>query len=103
MLQSDLCDYSNAYIVVKGIIIVQTENNRAIDEYNRNIILKINAPFINCISKINNVLIDDAEDLDIVVPMHNLIEYSKNYSKSSCTLWNYYKDISTDPIKILSL
>ena len=51
MLRSDLCDYSDAYIVVKGKITVQTENNRVIDGYNRNIILKNNAPFTNCISK----------------------------------------------------
>ena len=64
------------------------------DGYNRNLILKNNAPFINCISKINNVLIDNAEDLDVVMPMHNLVENSKNYSKTSGTLWNYTKDIS---------
>ena len=69
MLQSDLCDYSDVYIVVKGTITVQTENNRAIDGYHRNIILKNNAPFINCISKTIKVLIDNAEDLDIAMPM----------------------------------
>ena len=93
MLQSELCDHSDAYILVKGTITVQTENNRAIDGYNRNLILRINAPFINCISNINNILIDNAEALDIVMPMYNLIEYSKNYSKTSGSLWNYYKDI----------
>ena len=51
----------------------------------------------SCISEINNTLIENAEDLDIVVPMYNLIEYSKNFSKTSDTLWSYYKDISTDP------
>ena len=61
-------------------------------------ILKNNAIFIKCISNINNVLIDNAEDLDIVIPMFNLIEYSKNYSKTSGTLWNYTIDIPTDPI-----
>ena len=59
MLQSDLCDYSDAYIVVKGAITVQTENNRAIDGYNRNLIFKNNASFTNCISKINNTLNDN--------------------------------------------
>ena len=66
MLKADLCDYSDAYIVVKGTVSVQTENNRAIDGYNRNLILEKNAPFINCISKIDNVLIDNAEELDNV-------------------------------------
>ena len=89
MLQSGLCDCSDAYIVVKGTIAFQTENNRDTDVYNRNIILKNSAPFTNCISKINNVLIGNAEDLDIVMPMCNLIEYRKNYSKTSGTLWNY--------------
>ena len=69
MLQSDLFDCSDAYVFVKGTITVQIENNRAIDEYNRNLILKNNAPFINCISMINNVLIVSAEDVDIVMPM----------------------------------
>ena len=83
MSQSDLYD---AYIVVKGIIIIQTESNRAIDGYNRNLILKNNAPFISFISKINNVLIENAEDLDVVMPMYNLIEYSKNYRKATGSL-----------------
>ena len=85
MLQSDLCDYINTYIVVKEIITVEAENNSAIDEYNKNLILKDNAPFSSCISKINNVLTDNAEDLDIVMPMYNLIECLKSYSKTSGT------------------
>ena len=93
MLRSDLCDYSDAYIVVKGTITVQTENNRAIYGYNRNLIHKNNVPFIKFISKINTVLIDNAEDLDNVIPMYNLIEYSKNYLKTSRTLWNYTRGI----------
>ena len=87
MLQSDLCDYSGVYIVVKGIITHTGANNK--DGKNRSLALKNNVPFINCISKINNVLIGNAEDLDIVMPMYNLIEYSKNYSKRSGTLMNY--------------
>ena len=51
-----------------------------------------NAPFISCISKINNTLIDNAEDLDIVIPMYNLLEYSENHSMTSGSLWNYYRD-----------
>ena len=53
---------------------------------------KNNALFVSCISKINNILIDNAEDLDIVMPMCNLLEYSKNYSKTTGSLWNYYRD-----------
>ena len=89
MLQSDLCHYSDAHIVVKETIAVQTENNRAIDGHNSNLILKNIAPFINCILKINNVLISNAENLDIEMPMKNLREYSKNYSVTSGTLRNY--------------
>ena len=55
-------------------------------------VFKNNAPFINCVSKINGVKIDNAEDLDVVMPMYNLLEYSKNYRKPTGSLWNYYKD-----------
>ena len=71
MLQSDLCDNSDAYIVVKGTINAEGAENR--DKYSRKLALKDNAPFISCISKINGTLIDNAEDLDIVMPMYNLI------------------------------
>ena len=74
MLRSDLCDYSDAYIVVKGDIIVRKAIARTfIDTTNRILAFKNNASFTNCISKINNVLIDNAEDLDIVIPMYNLL------------------------------
>ena len=59
---------------------------------NRRVILKNNAPFISCISKINGVLVKNAEDLDIVMPMYNLLKYSKNYSKTSASLSNYHRD-----------
>ena len=91
MLKLNLCDYSDAYIIVKGIVTVSADE-RDRDKMNRQIILKNNAPFISCISKINGVLAENAEDLDIVIPMYNLLEYSKNYSKTSASLWNYYRD-----------
>ena len=79
LLRSDLCDYSDAYIIVKGdIILRKTTASNFIETKNRFLAFKNNAPFTNCISKINNVLIDNAEDLDIVMPMYNLLEYSKN-------------------------
>ena len=59
------------------------------DAYDKKLAFKNNAPFIRCISKINNTLTDNAEDLDIEMPMYNLIEYSKNYSESTESLWNY--------------
>ena len=89
MLRSDLCDYSDAYIVVKGKVTVTNPNNNA---YDKKLALKNNAPFLSCISKINNTLNDNAEDLDIVMPMYNLLEYSKNYRKTTGSLWNYYRD-----------
>ena len=98
MLRSDLCDYSDAYIVVKGdITLTKTITRGFIDTRNRFLAFKNNAPFTNCISKINNVLIDNAEDLDIVIPMYNLLEYSKNYRKTTGSLWNYYRDEPKDP------
>ena len=59
---------------------------------------KNNAPFINCISKIDGVQIDNAEDLDVVIPMYNLLEYSKNYRKTTGSLRNYYRDKPSDPL-----
>ena len=107
MLRSDLCDYSDAYIVVKGTITVDkktfttddfesanntaanatatnTANNNAFGE--KKLVFKNNAPFINCVSKINGVKIDNAEDLDVVMLMYNLLEYSKNYRKTTGSL-----------------
>ena len=89
MLRSDLCDYSDAYIVVKGTIAVTNPDN---DEYDKELNLKNNAPFVSCILKINNILIDNAEDLEIVMPLYNLLEYSKNYKKTTGSFWNYYRD-----------
>ena len=78
MLKSDLCDFSDAYIVVKGNIVVTNPENA---KRNKSDAFKNNAPFINCISKINGLQSDNAEDLDVLMPMYNLLEYSKNYKK----------------------
>ena len=75
MVRSDLSDFSGAYIVVKATIIVRNPDNNA---YDKNLALKNNAPFVSCISEINNTLIDNAEDLDVVMPMYNLLDYSKS-------------------------
>ena len=88
MLRSDLCGYSDTYIVVKGKIIVTNPDN---DAYDKKISFKINAPFSSCILKINNTNIDNAEDLDIVMLVYSLIEYSSNYRKTTGILWNYYR------------
>ena len=94
MLRSDLRDYSDAYIVVKGdITLVKTNGRGIINIRNRFLAFKNNAAFTSCISKINNVLTDHTEDLDIVISMYNLLENSKNYRKTTPSLWNYYRDI----------
>ena len=89
MLRSDLSDFSDAYIVVTGKTTVACAD---IGAYDKKLAFKNNAPFIDCAIKINNTLIDNAEDLDILIPMYSLIEYSKNYRKTTGSLWNYYRD-----------
>ena len=95
MLKSSLCDYSDAYILVKGTITVN--NTAAADgdanNTNKKVIFKNCAPFTNCISEINNTQVDNAKNIGIVMPMFNLIEYCNNYSKTSGSLWQYCKDI----------
>ena len=88
MLRSSLCDYSNAYILVKGNISVNnTAGSAAVNNTNKKLIFKNCTPFTNCISKINNTQIDNAEYIDIVMLMYNLIEYNDNYSKTFRSLW----------------
>ena len=95
MLKSTLCDYSDAYILLKRNI---TVDNTAVDgapANNTSKKVKITkvAPFTNCMSEINNTQVDYAEYIDIVMSMYNLIKYSDNYSKTSGSLWQYCKDI----------
>ena len=101
MLRSNLYVYSDAYILVKGTIIVTAPGvnknaNNIRDKRNRPLILKNNAPFVSCITRINGELIEDADDLDIVIPMYNLLKYSKNYRKAIGSLYNYYRDELSD-------
>ena len=95
MLKSSLCNYSDAYILVKGTITVNNTaaQGAAANNTNKKVIFKNCAPFTNCISEINNTQIDNAKDIDIVMPMYNLIEYSDNYAKTTGSLWQYCKDI----------
>ena len=95
MLRSSLCDYSDAYILPNQSITVNNTAGAgsAPNNTNKKVISKDCAPFTNCISKINNTQIVNAEYIDIVMPMYNLIEYSDNYSKTSGSLWQYCKDI----------
>ena len=95
MLKSILCDYSDAYILVKGTISVNNTaaSGAAVNNTNKKVIFKNCAPFTNCISEINNTQIHNAKDIDIVMPMYNLIEYSNNYAKTTGSIWQYCKDI----------
>ena len=116
MLRSNLCDYADAYILVKRTVTItgnagpepdpdapRTEAQllaaRETDERNRGVIFKNCAPFSKCISRINNRDIHNAQDIDIVRLMYNLIEYIDNYSKTSGSLWQYYKDDPNDNIE----
>ena len=88
-----MCDYGDAYIFVKGTITVEGG-----DDDDDKKILKNNAPFRSSISKIYNTFINNAEDLDIAMPMYNLLENSDNYSMTSGSLWNYYRDKINDNV-----
>ena len=100
ILKSSLCDYIDAYILVKRRITITGSGAggaaRRADERDKGIILKNCAPFINCKNKINNTDIDTAKGIDVVMPMYNLIEYNDNCSKTSGSLWQYYTDEPND-------
>ena len=102
MLRSNLCDYADAYILVKGTITITGAGGddaaKQLDERNKGIIFKNCAPFTKCINRINNTEIDTARDINIIMPMYNFIEYIDNYSKTSGSLWQYYKDDPNDNI-----
>ena len=91
MSKSNLCDYSDAYILVKGTITITGAGDdaaaRQADEGDKGVVFKNCAPFTNCIGEINNTQVDNVKDIDIVMPMYNLIEYSDNYMKTSGSLW----------------
>ena len=94
-----MCDFNDAYIFVTGKIAaadVELPNNIAPPQgifYSRKVSFKNSAPFFNCTLKINSQLIEDAQDLDIVMPMYNLLYYSKNFRKTTGSFWNYYPDM----------
>ena len=89
LLKSNVCNYSDAYILVKGnITVIAAPATQGT--------FKNCTPFIKCITKIDGTTIDDVEDLDLVMPMYNVIEYSSNYSKTTGSLWFNWKDEATD-------
>ena len=96
MLRSDLCDFSDAYIVLEADITLEGDNDA--NKQNKHLAFKNNGRFINCISKIDGVKDDNAEGLDVVMPMYNLLKYSKNYRKTTDSLWNYYRDEPSDTL-----
>ena len=92
MLRPNLCDHSDAYILVKGTITVTAPGVKR----NRPLILINNAPFVSRITRINGELIEDPDDFDIIMSMYNLLEYSKSYRKTIGSLYNYYRDQLSD-------
>ena len=95
-MRSNLCDFNKAYIVVTGKINSANanlpQNLPAGANYSRKLALNNSVPFFNCTLKINNQLIEDAQDLDVVMPKYNLFYYSKNFRKTTGSFWNYYPD-----------
>ena len=96
MLKSSLCDYSDVHILAEGKISITGTGDdtaaRQADERDKAVAFKNCAPFTNCISETNNAQVDNPKDIDIVMPMYYLIEYSDNYLKTSESLWQYYRD-----------
>ena len=100
MLKSSLCDYSDVYILVKGKITSTGAGDdaaaRQADERDKSVAFNNCAPFTNYMREINNTQVDNAKDINIVMPMYNLIEYSDNYAKTSGSLWQYFRDEPDD-------
>ena len=91
-IRSSLCDYSGAYILFKGTLIVSytAATGAALNNINKKVMFKNCAP--DCITEINISQVDDTQQIDVVMLMYNLIEYSDAYSKTSGSLWQYYRD-----------
>ena len=88
ILKSNLCDDNDAYILVKGDITTAAAPAKQVG-------FKNCSQFTKCITKIDGTTLDDAEDLDLVMSMYNLIEYSSNYSETKASLWLYFEDEGT--------
>ena len=103
MLKSSLCDCSDAYILVKGKITITEAGAdaaaRQAYERDKRVAFKNCASVTNCISEINNTQVDNAKDIDIIMPMYNLIEYSDNYAKTTGSLWKYFRDKPDDNLE----
>ena len=96
MLNSSLCDYSDAFVLANGTIVPNTAGtSQPANNIGIEVVFKNCAPFTDCISEINNTQIDNAKDIDVVMPMYNLIKYSDSYSKTFGSLQQYYRDESS--------
>ena len=93
MIRSNLCDYCDSYILARGTITVPNTAaaGAAVNNTNKKIFINC-APFTDCLTEINNTQVVDGQKIDVVMPMYNLIEYSDAYSKTSGSLWQYYRD-----------
>ena len=96
MLRSNLCNYSDAYIVKRDITLTKAANENFVNVRSRFLAFKNNAPFTDCVLKINDVLIKNAVNLDFAMSLWNFLEYSKSYRKATGSLWNYYRDETND-------
>ena len=94
MIRSSLCDYSDAYMLVKGTVTIPnaTAAGVAVNNTNKKVIFKNYAPCTNCITEINNTPVDDVQKIDIVTSMYNLVEHSNAYLNTSGSLRQYYRD-----------
>ena len=94
MIRLNLCDYSETYILVQGTITVPNTAaaGSAVNNTDKKVIFKNCAPYTDCIAEINNTQSDDAQKIDVVMLMYKLIDYSGAYSKTSGSLWQYYRD-----------
>ena len=92
MLKSSLCDYSDVYILAKGTMSIAAQEEDNPNNGDKEVVFKNRAPFTDCISEINNTQIDNAKDIDVAMPMYDLIENSNNYLKTSESLWKDYRD-----------
>ena len=103
MIRSNLCDYSDAYILVSGAIEITgagaDDTEKRADERNKGVIFKNQAPFTECINEINDTQLDNVKDVDVVMPTYSLIEYSDNYSKTSVCSLQYYRDEPANTIQ----
>ena len=92
MLRTSLCDHSDAYMLLSGTITITGAGNddamRWLDERNKGSIFKNVSPFTDCISEINNIQVDNAKYIDVIMPIYNLIECSGNYSKHQIVCGN---------------